>query len=249
MSKEELVVYGFIREFHRARNIDLPPSDIILLFAIWIELMDTFDKTKIAQGIVFDPNNPTKFKLAIEADGHMSQHNYGAERWRSVPANYIVSEGLKRSWKFKVEPSQTIIGIMENEMIKSKKTIDDCTSEEHKGYGLFTGGWFYAHDNNFGIGGWLDRYAKQFNLDDGPLIVTMELDLTQTVNQHGILKYIIHNEKREDVEEISTDDKYSNIAYDNIDISKEYRLVVGVHESYRNQWVELIECHDLSSID
>ena len=48
----------------------------------------------------------------------------------------------------------------------------------------------------------------------------MELDMTQTINENGRLSYIIHNEKKEDVEVIRTDGEFSNIAYDNIDIDK-----------------------------
>ena len=194
--------------------------------------MDTFDKTKIAKGIEFDPDNPTRFKLAKK-----DEDAYGARRWKSVIGNHLVTKGMKRSWKFKVKPSSTIIGIMETDMIKSKETIDDFTTEEHKGYGLFTSGWFYAHNNNWGSDGWIDTYSTQFILDDVPLIITMEFDVSGIKSKYGILKFIIHNETKQNVSQIKTDGDYTNIAYDDIDISKKYRLAFSIHETYRNKWV------------
>ena len=45
-TKEELLVYGYIKEYFQLRKENLPPNDIILLLISWIELMDTFDKNK-----------------------------------------------------------------------------------------------------------------------------------------------------------------------------------------------------------
>ena len=42
-SREELLVYGYIKEFHQVNDVELPPNDIIGLFVAWIKLRDHFD--------------------------------------------------------------------------------------------------------------------------------------------------------------------------------------------------------------
>ena len=43
-TKEELLVYGYIKEYFQLRKENLPPNDIIVLLISWIELIDTFDE-------------------------------------------------------------------------------------------------------------------------------------------------------------------------------------------------------------
>ena len=47
----------------------------------------------------------------------------------------------------------------------------------------------------------LTKYFTQFNLRSTPYIIEMELDMTQTHSRHGILKFIMHNAMKEDVED------------------------------------------------
>ena len=54
-SREELLVYGFIKEHHKSNNMELPPNDLILLFVSWISLKDQFDKNEIDENIKVDP--------------------------------------------------------------------------------------------------------------------------------------------------------------------------------------------------
>ena len=121
-SKEELLIYGFVREHHKSRNVDLPPNDLILLFVSWIELIDTFDKNKIHKQITFDPKVCTKFKRS-ERRGH--------SRYASVVGSVIVTKGMKRRWKFNIEADFVVIGIMENEIIKLEENIGDFTNTEY----------------------------------------------------------------------------------------------------------------------
>ena len=71
----------------------------------------------------------------------------------------------------------------------------------------------------------------------------MELDMTQTESNNGILKYIIHNKPKESVKNVRTDEIYSNIAYDNVDIEKKYRMTVcfdNCEVDISNKWIELV---------
>ena len=87
----------------------------------------------------------------------------------------------------------------------------------------------------------LEKYASQFKYEPmNVFIVTIELDMTQTQSKNGILKYIIRHEKGEDVATIRTDGEYTNIAYDNVDINKTYRLAVSLN-CCKESWCELID--------
>lgn len=35
-AREDLLTFGYIKEYHSKNNIDLPPDDLILLFVAWI---------------------------------------------------------------------------------------------------------------------------------------------------------------------------------------------------------------------
>ena len=58
-SREELLVYGYIKEWHELHDIDLPPDDVILLFMKWIKLLDTFDKQFCHEKFQFHPEIDT----------------------------------------------------------------------------------------------------------------------------------------------------------------------------------------------
>ena len=57
-------------------------------------------------------------------------------------------------------------------------------------------------------------------------MITMELDMTQTQSESGVLKYILHNKPKDDIKQIRTDGEFTNIAYNNIDIDNKYRLAL-----------------------
>ena len=61
--REELLIYGYIKEWHTLNNIALPPNDVILLFVSWIQLLDSFDKKFCHEGITLHPEIAQKFKV------------------------------------------------------------------------------------------------------------------------------------------------------------------------------------------
>ena len=58
--------------------------------------------------------------------------------------------------------------------------------------------------------------------------MTMELDLTQKKSDNGVLKFIMHHKPKRNVNLIKSDGIYSNIAFDDIDIDKEYRAAFDI---------------------
>ena len=66
--------------------------------------------------------------------------------------------------------------------------------------------------------------------------------MTQKESEHAILKYVNHGEPKENVKEIRTDKEFSNIAWNDIDINREYRMAIAPF-AYRDdiEWNEIIE--------
>ena len=102
LKQEELLVYGYIKEYHRLHNIDLPPNDIILLFVSWIRLMDSFDKDLIHKDFQFDSEICTKFKR------ERSDNAYA-----SLVGSFIVKKGMTQRWTFRAQTTEALLGIME----------------------------------------------------------------------------------------------------------------------------------------
>ena len=130
--REELLVYGYIREYHKANNIELPPNDLILMFVSWTKIFDSFDKNKTHKDIAFHPEIDTKFVRTSQASGH----------YAAVVGTLVVDKGSKQSWKFKIDAGAVLLGIMDDEIINLKPNICDLTDTEHKGYGLASGSWY-----------------------------------------------------------------------------------------------------------
>ena len=86
--------------------------------------------------------------------------------------------------------------------------IRDLTDTKHKGYGMGSNSWDIFLDSDSDYDTSLKKYVKQFDIDEDPEIFTMELDMTQTESQYGILKYIFHNKPKQSVEEIRNDGEY-----------------------------------------
>ena len=133
-----------------------------------------------------------------------------------------------------------MIGIMEENKIKSMKKIADFTDDTHEGYGLETTRagslWHDIDKTDDGIQARIRKYIKQFEFASRPLIITMELDMTQKEGDHGKLKYIVHNETKKGIEMIRTDGEYTNIAFDIIDVDKKYRFAFGISQLATNKW-------------
>ena len=129
-SREELLIYGYVREYHREHNIDLPPNDLILLFVSWIKLMDSFDKALVHPDMQFDPDICTKFKrIGKSPDGYAS-----------LVGTYIIEKGMKETWTFKINPKANypLIGI---ELTSSKQKFklletSTCYMEDYTNFYL-----------------------------------------------------------------------------------------------------------------
>ena len=150
---------------------------------------------------------------------------------------------MNQSWTIKSDYGSTMVGIMDEETIQnSDQDINDFTSPYNGGYGMVTNGWHYYNDS-LNIHGQLDDYASQFRAKR-PFMIKMELDMRQAKGEQATLKYIILNDLEQDVKDARTDGKYTNIAFNNIDINKKYRLAVAVDHMTGDKdsaWCELIE--------
>ena len=232
-SREELLTYGYIREHHNSNNIELPPTDVILLLVSWITLIDAFDTNKVPRDIQFEDENEARFQRT----------DTSIEDWVSVVGSYVVQKGSKQLWSFKTIAKAIIIGIMDDELIKSNDEIYDYTLFADGAYGLHILTWDKYQRVCHGS---IAKYATQFKLwdffDDSIVIkISMELDMTQKENKNGILKYIVHNETKKSLSEIRTDGEYTNIAWDDVDIDKKYRLVVAVSQFACGESIELCQ--------
>ena len=217
--RKELVVFGYIREFCKDLLLDLPPKDLIELFISWISFMDKFDKTKSHEIIQFIEDT-----LAIQPAHH----------YATAVATYIIRKGSKQSWTFKLSRRGGLIGIVDNEIVETgaSTNIDDFTNSSHRGYGLTMSNWMKYHASDFQNEGHFKHFDQFIGTDydeNKPIIVVMELDLTQNENENGILRYSFPEESTVDGSDVKTNGEYTNIAYDNIDITKAYRAAVAIY--------------------
>ena len=106
--REELLVYGYIKEYHRSNDLALPPNDLILLFVSWIRFLDSFDRDKCHGDIEFHPDNDKKFK-----GDHI---NFGGV-FASVAGKLVVEKGMKESWTLKMQAQEVMICIMDDTKI------------------------------------------------------------------------------------------------------------------------------------
>ena len=213
--RKELVVFGYIRAFCKELMLDLPPKDLIELFISWITFMDKFDRAKSHENIQFIKDTLVRHSLSTYA---------------TVVGTDIIKKGDKQSWKFKLSRRMGLIGIVDNGIVESSKNIRHFTGWYHGGYGLTMSSFEKYHASANYSDGHFDHVDQLINMDcneNKAIIVTMELDLTQNENEKGILRYTFPEESTADGEDLKTNGKYSNIAYDDIDISKGYRAAVA----------------------
>ena len=178
-----------------------------------------------------DSNIATKFRR---------ENNASDDFYAGVVGTIIVKKSMKERWTFKTDNEALMIGIMDVEMIKSRNLIQDITDTKHKGYGMASGSWSVFHDSDRDHCKSLKKYVRQFEIDNQPKVITMELDMTQQEYKNGVLKYIFHNKPKQSVKQIRTDGEFSNIAFDNIDITKEYKLAVALSRYGWGKWIQLI---------
>ena len=194
--------------------------------------MDSFVKDKAHQYIIFDPESETKIQCDAANDSYAG-----------ALGSIIVKKGMKQCWTFMVDAGTKYVqfGIMSTDVIESIDVIEDNLDKIHKGYGLMVPIYITLHGRGAADKD-IQQYVEQFEINPRTnLIISMELDMTQKENSNGILKYIIHNEVKDDIETVRTDDKYSNIAYDNVDINKEYRMSVSFDWQACDAWIQLVD--------
>eukprot|EP01084_Bolivina_argentea_P175844 304429_1 len=224
MAKEFLLVFGFVREYEH--NIPFTiPYDITHFLSSWISFTDFFDKEISDDGIIFESrNDDDKYSTIQRKDdtNYILKCAFGA---------LIIKKGQQQIWKFKLNNTSTktiqfIVGIMDNNKIETrdKRDIGDFTDTINGGYGLWYGNRFALYHNSDGSETQY-LYASQLKFNDGN-VITMKLDLTQKCSKCGILSYEIDNCKlRNNI----VNNTYSNIAYDDIDINKDYRCAVALY--------------------
>ena len=231
---DELLVCGYIREYFTLQNMELPPKDLVLLFAAWVALVDTFDATKSHKSIYFDSD--TKI---------MKQS--GGSHFATAIGSCIVGKGDKRSWSFKFTVPMSIacgvVGVIDNEAVNEVNSYNDYTNKDEceNSYGLGLRNLTKYQTTHYDDK-WFEKfhYPGQFLFDGDCRLFTMELDMTQKENKNGIVRYIFHHKSKDGVDEIKTDGKYSNIAWNSININKQYRMAFAITDYASGKWVEIL---------
>lgn len=232
-TREELVGYGYLRECAIINDKKSIPMDILNMVISWIpRLPGAFDMTVSNDAIQLHSDIPNMFMRRVAKSRNVQDH-------ASIIGTSVVSKGIKKTWTLQIDNlSNVMIGIIDNQVIDNNKIITDFTDEFNKGYGLETSSWDVFHVSDAPDGS-LAEYAEQFNIWNDETM-TVLLDMTQKEYKHGVLKYILHNEPIMNDLQIETHGRYSNIAYDNLDIDKKYRLAVAISQYNTGEWIELL---------
>ena len=214
----ELLVFGFVKEFVTVAV----PNDILLLLVVWLRIKDVIDETNSDKGIyveTIDGDNPYQKISRKNLDWR------GKKAYISALGTDIIEKGQTQTWKFKIlsnDPS-FVIGIIDNNNISLREVIGRFYYKELNGYALSTSSGLKYHGATIGE---RFEYAQQFKIELNYLI-TLTLDLSQEENAKGIVKYIIEPPKKDQRFDVKMDGEHTNIAFDKVDIDKQYRLAVA----------------------
>ena len=225
--RRELLVFGFVRNFYQ---IDLLPTDIVLLFVIWFgSFMDKIDKS------VSDKEINVK---TIEGDDpHQIITRKSCSSWRdnymTAIGQNVIQKGQKQEWKFRLlsRQNELVIGIIDNENITNRvrDVIGVYYDDELHGYGISTySGNKYHNFNHNGAGRQSFKYATQFTIKKND-VITLTLDLSTEQSTRGLLIYHVKGSIKQ--AQIKYNGEYTNIAF-KVDIDRKYRLAVGFWVSY-----------------
>ena len=116
----------------------MPSDDLILLLVLWIKLMDSFDKNKSHEQIIFESKSYSRFKYQAAENAYVSGYVCAI-------GSFVMKKGIKQSWTFKSHAKYPLIGIMDDDIIQSQGNIEDHTDEVYEGYGLQLYFWNYYH--------------------------------------------------------------------------------------------------------
>ena len=198
----ELCVCGYIRSL--ALEIRLPTELQQLCVKMYMELPDEWNNQQCNIDIKIDSETQTAVSK-------------GTGSWENAFGKDIVKRGMLNVWKFEMNRKRDIelkvaifVGIIESKNV-SRYTNGFCLSKKNGGCGLYT--W---HGHLYGHGKITSNYGKPCKAKD---ILEMTLDMTQkSKTKMGVLSFKINNQDY-------------GIAFDDIDIEKEYCLCVSLYDS------------------
>ena len=145
--------------------------------------------------------------------------------YRTAICEGIIVKGFKEKCTFRLDAltpdSSLLIGIVDDEAAqKANGTMLDFSDSEYGGYGLLCECCFAYH----GAEEVYFEYLEQFEYGQNSLL-TMELDMTQQDNDHGILMVTVNSKVKDGV----NIDDHSDILFDDIDINKKWRAAVAIY--------------------
>eukprot|EP01084_Bolivina_argentea_P103417 185241_1 len=208
MNGKICLIFGFTRECCKSERIDILPDDIIKLFVEWTSLSDCFHVE------ISDESIDIKTLISYQTIQRTTEMWNGKNHYSTAIGTDIICKGMKQIWKFKIlakkknDRPTIMVGIIDNNVAKSLEYIGTFWEGCSKGYGLS----FYS-GKKFGPSCKLTSIQEQdlYKIEK----FTMILDLTQKNSEYGILYYQIDDSKL--------------IAFDAIDIDKEYRCAVALY--------------------
>ena len=242
-SRKNLLFYGYLREYFASISMELPPDDLMKMFASWM-MLNVFDQDKSDKNIEFQTDTCISKTLAIEPS---YDDNYGC-----AVGSMIIEKGNKQSWICKIDPHfiSVVVGIIDNNTVETKENIGDHTEAGNDGYGIGLNSFGKFH-NTEGFGWYLNSYrfdyANQFQKKDG-FLMTITLDMTQEKGDGGILLYEFHMKPKSYVNKIETDGKHTTIAWDDINIDRKYRIAISFKASTTHKTLEFLEEIPRSSV-
>lgn len=216
--KQNLLSYGFVREYCSDNSVELLPSDIIELFVLWLTFCDEFDRDLSHDNIQFATTNDDEY-------GECQQISVKEYYHATAICKQIIQKGNKESWSFRFKNIAThthaVLGVISDEIAREKKgEILDFSLATNKGYGLYI---FDMRKYSEEVSWNPFQYGNQFEFKKGD-VITMELDLT---NDKGQLKFQFHSER---IASKSSKPLPSNICFDDIDVNKKWRAAVAIRQ-------------------
>ena len=119
-----------------------------------------------------------------------------------------------------------LLGIIDNDKLKDiniSEPIEEFSDDQYEGYSVWLASSpskYHASEKHCGSFEYLAQYdPKKIHT------ITMVLDMTQNECENGLLSYFVEGEKKN-----AGSNTPSNIAFDNIDPDKEYRMAICTRE-------------------
>ena len=110
-SRENLLTFGFVRDYCEQNNIDFPPDDIVGLFVSWLILCDRFVFKLSHKNIEITTETHDKYGECQQIKKSKDCHKPSV----TAIGEGIYKKGDKQSWTFAMGPSTwLVIGIIED---------------------------------------------------------------------------------------------------------------------------------------